>query len=84
MKQSPSSTVVLDLSNVRFVDSTGVGAVVSVLKIMGGSKQLVLAGLNETVQQLFKLTRMDKVFPIFPDVQHALNSRNATSAPGSA
>jgi anti-sigma B factor antagonist len=40
------------------------GAVVSVLKMITGKRELVLCGVKGMVLELFKLTRMDRVFMI--------------------
>lgn len=60
--------LVLDLSHVGFVDSSGLGALVSVLKAMNGKGSIAIAGANSTVTGLFKLTSMDRVFSIYPTV----------------
>ena len=64
--------VVLDLGNVDFLDSSGLGAVVAAMKQMGTGRKLELAGLTPTVKKVFSLTRMDTVFTIHPDAQTAL------------
>lgn len=56
--------VVLDLSRVTFVDSSGLGAIVAVMKLMGPDRRLELAGLTPNVQKVFRLTRLDGVFTI--------------------
>jgi anti-sigma B factor antagonist len=66
--------LVLDLSRVTFIDSTGLGALVGVLKRIGNRGDLAVCGLQPAVQQMFKLTRMDRVFRIFPDAETALAS----------
>lgn len=58
--------VLLDLSNVIFIDSSGLGAVVAVMKLLGPERPLELAGLTGNVEKVFRLTRMDKVFTIHP------------------
>lgn len=58
--------IVLDLSAVDFVDSSALGAIVSGLKTLGRSGDLVIAGAQPPVNALFALTRMDKVFRMFP------------------
>lgn len=64
-------SLVLDLSDVDFVDSSGLGAIVSSLKAIGRDGDLVICGLKEPVMQVFSLTRMDKVFRIFSNVEEA-------------
>jgi len=63
--------VVLDLSRVEFLDSSGLGAVVAVLKEVGPGQTFALAGLTGNVEKVFRLTRMDSVFNIYPDVESA-------------
>lgn len=59
--------VVLDLSHVTFVDSSGLGAIVAAMKQMGGERRLDLAALTPDVAKVFRLTRMDTVFAIHKD-----------------
>lgn len=56
--------VVLDLSAVTFMDSSGLGAVVSLMKHFAPGVRLELAGLTPLVAKVFRLTRMDQVFVI--------------------
>lgn len=64
--------IVLDLSKVEFIDSSGLGAIVASMKNMGADRRLALAGLTPTVERVFKLTRMDSVFSVFPTLEGAL------------
>jgi anti-sigma B factor antagonist len=66
--------VVLDLNQVDFVDSSGLGAMVSILKAVGERGSLAVCGVKPGVLTLFKLTRMDKVFAIHPDAPQAVAS----------
>jgi anti-sigma B factor antagonist len=63
---------ILDLSQVDFVDSSGLGAIVASLKMLGGKGDFLIAGAGEKVMNLFKLTRMDRVFEVFPTRDEAL------------
>jgi anti-sigma B factor antagonist len=65
--------VVLDLARVQFLDSSGLGAVVAVKKLLGPDRALELAGLTPTVEKVFRLTRMDKIFTIHPSVETAVS-----------
>ena len=60
--------VVLDLSQVGFLDSSGLGAVVAAMKALGPERTLELYGLTPTVQKVFRLTRMDSVFTIHQEL----------------
>jgi anti-sigma B factor antagonist len=64
--------IVLDMSAVTFIDSSGLGALVSILKAMGREGDLVLCGTAGTVVSMFKLTRMDKVFRMFGTTDEAI------------
>lgn len=54
--------IVMDISEVNFIDSSGLGAIVSVLKRMKGRGDIIISGTNDAVMRMFKLTRMNKIF----------------------
>ncbi len=56
--------VILDLGQVEFLDSSGLGAIVGVMKMLGPDRPLEIAALTPNVRKLFRLTRMDTVFKI--------------------
>lgn len=62
--------VILDLTAVQFIDSSGLGAIVAAMKQMGG-RRLDLAGLTPMVDRVFRLTRMDSVFTHYPTLADA-------------
>lgn len=64
--------VILDLSEVEFIDSSGLGAIVAAMKQLGADRRLDLAGLTPTVDKVFRLTRMDSVFKLFPSLDEAV------------
>jgi anti-sigma B factor antagonist len=70
--ESGQSQLVLDLSNVDFVDSSGLGAIVACLKQLGPRGNLAIAGAKGAVSRLFTLTRMDKVFALHDTVDSAV------------
>ena len=67
-----SKRVVLDLAAVQFIDSSGLGALVSVLKQIGNDGDLRLCGLREGVYSLLRLTRMNRVLKTFDSLELAL------------
>jgi anti-sigma B factor antagonist len=74
---SAASRIILDLSQVLFLDSSGLGAVVAVMKMLGPDRKLELSGLTATVEKVFRLTRMDSIFTIHtmhPAGQNALKA----------
>lgn len=67
-----SGTVILDLSQVDFVDSSGLGAIVATMKHLGSGRRMDLAGLTENVDKVFRLTRMNTIFKIHETLETAL------------
>lgn len=60
----------IDLSNVSFMNSSGLGALVATYKsVKTANKNLFLCGLNDQVRMIFELTKMDLIFKIFKDVE---------------
>lgn len=70
--QQGNHAIVLDLGDVNFLDSTGLGAIVSSLKRLDGRGVMVICGVHDMVMEVFRLTRMDRVFPIAGTVDEAL------------
>lgn len=67
-----NKNILLDFSHVDFIDSSCLGALVSILKSLNGKGELVLCSLNSNIHNLFKLTRMDRIFSIRDNRQDAL------------
>jgi anti-sigma B factor antagonist len=66
--QSSAEVLLLDLSNVKFIDSAGLGALVKVLKATESKgKRLILCSLKTQVSMLLQLTRMNSLFEIMDD-----------------
>jgi len=66
--------LVLDLSDVEFIDSSGLGALVSTLKTLGGQGDLVICGVQKSLLLLFELTRLDRVFRLYYDPKEAVEA----------
>jgi anti-sigma B factor antagonist len=65
--------VVIDMEGVSFVDSTGLGSVVSALKQIRNSQgELRLAAPNQQVRVVLELTTLDRVFAYYATVEEAL------------
>lgn len=72
IKKKPKRLVV-DLSRVTYVDSSGLAALIEGMQNVeeyGG--MFALAGLQETVRAIFEIARLDQIFRIFPDADAAL------------
>jgi anti-sigma B factor antagonist len=67
--------VIVDLQEVPFIDSSGLAALVSGLKTLGGeASNLKLAAPQSQARLLFELTMFDRVFEIHDSVDDAMNS----------
>ena len=64
--------IVLDLSNVDFIDSTGLGMIVSTLKSLGHEGVMAICSLSDIVRSLFALTRMNRLFDIAATAEEAI------------
>lgn len=54
--------VLVDLSQVSFVDSTGLGVLVALVKRMGQDGRIAVVGANASVRRLFQITKLDTLF----------------------
>ena len=64
--------VVVDVSGLEFIDSTGLGLLLGALRRLreaGGS--LKIAGAQGGVLRVLEITDLDKVFPLYPDLDSA-------------
>ncbi len=67
--------LVIDLGKVRFIDSSGLGALVSGFKNASAREgSLKLCCLQPQVRSMFELTRLHRVFEIFTNADEALKS----------
>ena len=63
----------IDLSDLRFIDSSGLGVLLSILhKVRDAGGDLKLCGLNESIRMIFEIVRMHRVFDIYDDQLDAL------------
>ena len=70
---SKTRAVVVDLSQVTFMDSSGIATLVEGLQWSKKQKrQFILTGLGETVHNALSLTKLDNVFSIESDTKQAL------------
>jgi len=73
-KKKPAN-IVIDLAEIDFVDSSGLGSLVASLRSvnkLGGD--IKLASLQDPVRAIFELTRLHRVFEIFDDGDAAAKS----------
>ncbi|MFI4862069.1 MAG: STAS domain-containing protein [Phycisphaerales bacterium JB063] len=75
MRYDKAQHFVFDMSDVEFLASACIGALVQLLQDIEQHRgQIALAGCQENVAFLFKVTRLDSVFPMFDEVEEAVES----------
>lgn len=69
---STEGRVILDFSKVQFMSSSMLGKLVKTQKKVTGYKaKMKLANVSPEIKEVFKITRLDKLFSIEPDVESA-------------
>src|SRR5215469_1987100 len=72
-REEPAQTVILDLSDVPYIDSAGLGLLVSAhVSRQKSGRRMVLSGINPRVRRLFDVTRIGDLFLIFSSAQEAV------------
>jgi len=66
----------IDLNMVSFIDSSGLGTLVSALKKVGQNGTISLWGLTQQVKTLFQITQLYEVFEIFEQESDAIEALN--------
>lgn len=75
-------TLVLDMTAVPFIDSTGLAVLLEYLRdaaAFGG--KLYVAGLSDHVRHVFEIVRLDKALCLFPDVDAAKKAMSSDALP---
>jgi len=74
-REEPAHTVILDLSDVPYVDSAGLGLLVTAyVSRQKSGRRMVLSGINPRVQKLFEITRVASLFLIFSSPEEAITA----------
>lgn len=73
LEDSTSSNIAVDLSDVPFVDSSGLGVLIALAKrAMRGAGQLRIVGAGEQPRRLVHLTQLDRFFQLEPEAPSTL------------
>jgi anti-anti-sigma factor len=77
LRPEPSAHLVLDMSGVSFLDSAGVGALVSLFVHRRNiGKSFAIAGLTQQGMAVLQVAGLAKLLPNFPTVEAALAAKN--------
>jgi anti-sigma B factor antagonist len=67
--------ILLDLSKVDFIDSSGLGACIAINReLVGNDGVLACAGMNENVRNVFRMTRADQKIQVYDARLEAVNA----------
>jgi anti-sigma B factor antagonist len=74
VREQPAK-LIIDLTNVGYMDSSGVGMLVDIFRRVNGyTGFMALVGPNPRVQNLFEITKLDRFFKIYPTLDEALRA----------
>ena len=76
------STIVVDLRSLDFMDSSGLAVLLRRKQMIDGSSDLRLVMKPGIVERLFSVTGIDRVFPIYSDLEAALDGSGSDSSSG--
>ena len=69
----PTEALVLDLSDVTFIDSSGIAVIIAHLRsAIRSSNTFCIGGMSDAVQQIFEVIHLEKAMPVFTNRQAAL------------
>jgi len=75
IEQAGCIKLILDFSNVKFLSSAVLGLLIRISKkVYEGDGQLKLCNINPKIYEIFKITRLTKIFDIYPDMENAIES----------
>jgi anti-sigma B factor antagonist len=78
VEQAGRMNLILDFRNVRFLSSAVLGLLIRISKkIYESDGQLKLCNINPKIHEVFKITRLTKIFDIYSDLESAIEGLSA-------
>lgn len=75
VRRENASTMILDMTGVPYLDSSGLGSLVSACTSCAkAGRRIALTGVNKRVQKVFEITKVERVFLMFPTLADALEA----------
>jgi len=75
VRRETASTVILDLTGVPYVDSSGLGSLVSACtSCTKAGRRMALTGVNRRVLKVFEITKVEQIFLMFPTLSDAIEA----------
>ena len=83
LKEQRRPRVIVNMLNVKYIDSAGVASLVEGLKVSRDLKStFALYGLSRTAREVLELTRLIKVFEVYDNEEEALTGSSAAAPAG--
>jgi anti-sigma B factor antagonist len=82
VRREGAPTMILDFSGVPYLDSSGLGCLVSAYTSFAkAGRRVALTGVNQRVRKVFEITKVEQLFLMFPTLADAIEAlTNAGSA----
>ena len=75
VRRENASTMILDFTGVPYVDSSGLGSLVSAYtSCLKTGRRVALTGVNKRVMKVFEITKVEPIFLMFPTLTDALDA----------
>jgi anti-sigma B factor antagonist len=75
VRREDAPTMILDLSGVPYLDSSGLGSLVSACtSCIKAGRRIALTGVNPRVRRVFEITKVEQVLLMFPTLSDALEA----------
>jgi len=72
IREQPAASLIIDLSQVPYMDSSGLGALIQAyVSHQRGGGRIALAGANQRATALLQMTNVEQLFSIFPTLAEA-------------
>jgi len=79
IEQAEMINLILDFRNVRLLSSAVLGLLIRISKqVYERGGQLRLCNISPKIHEIFKITRLNRIFDIYPDIESAIESLEAT------
>jgi len=75
VRRESAPTMILDFSGVPYLDSSGLGSLVSACTSCAKSgRRVALTGVNKRVLKVFEITKVEQIFLMFPTLDDAIEA----------
>jgi anti-sigma B factor antagonist len=75
VRRESAPTMILDFSGVPYLDSSGLGSLITACtSCVKTGRRIALTGVNQRVQKVFEITRVEQVLLVFPSLSEALEA----------